>query len=146
VDVLLVLDVLGACLLLAVLGLAALAVRRRFIQRRGGTFDCSLRKRSRRPPKGWMLGVGRYATDTVEWYRVFSYSPRPRAVVQRRDLVVLTRRAPDPAEALVLLPGAMIVECSVGGEVLEMGMSTDALTGFLAWLESAPPGQHQVVA
>nr|WP_196790863.1 DUF2550 domain-containing protein [Motilibacter aurantiacus] len=133
-------------MLLAVLGLAALAVRRRVIQRRGGTFDCSLRNRSRSAPKGWMLGVGRYATDTVEWYRVFSYSPRPRQVVQRRDLVVLSRRAPDAAEALALLPGAVIVECSSGGEVLELGMSPDALTGFLAWLEAAPPGQHPVVA
>src|SRR3954453_4990216 len=120
-DLLLALDVLGGLLLLVVLGLAALAVRRRLIQRRGGTFDCSLRKRSRPAPKGWMLGVGRYATDTVEWYRVFSYSPRPRRVVQRGDLTVLARRAPDQAEALARLPGAMIVELSAHGEVLELG-------------------------
>nr|WP_269204542.1 DUF2550 domain-containing protein [Motilibacter deserti] len=131
---------------MAVLGLAALAIRRRMIQRRGGTFDCSMRKRSRPAPKGWMLGVGRYATDTVEWYRVFSYSPRPRQVIERRDIVVLSRRAPDAAEALALLPGAVIVECTSGGQTLELGMSADALTGFLAWLEAAPPGQHPVVA
>lgn len=145
-DLILAVDAVGALLLLGLLGLGGIAARRRIIQRKGGTFDCSLRKASRQPPKGWMLGVGRYERDMVEWYRVFSFSPRPRQIVARRDLLVLERRAPTGAEALALLPGAVVLICEVDGLQIDLGMGVDALTGFLAWLESAPPGQHSFVA
>jgi len=32
----------------------------------------------------------------------------------------------------------------VAGQRIEFGMSPSAVTGFLAWLESAPPGHHLV--
>ncbi|RZS87098.1 uncharacterized protein DUF2550 [Motilibacter rhizosphaerae] len=137
-----ILDALGLLLLLVLLVLLGFAVRRRLLQRRGGTFDCSLRNPRRRAPKGWMLGVGRYSSDTIEWYRVFSFSPRPRDVVGRRGLEVLARRAPSGAEALALLPGAVVLDCAEGERRVELAIGSDALTGFLAWLESAPPGQH----
>jgi hypothetical protein len=47
---------------------------------------------------------------------------------------------------MALLAGAIVVECSSAGTVLELGMTEDALTGFLSWLEAAPPGQHMSVA
>jgi hypothetical protein len=43
-----------------------------------------------------------------------------------------------------LLAGAVIVECGVAGHPLELAMSPDAMTGFLSWLEAAPPGRHLV--
>lgn len=145
-DAVLLLEAVGLAVLLVLAVLVGFALRRRIIQRRGGTFDCSLRRLRRPAPKGWMLGVGRYERDVVEWYRVFSFSPRPWQIVSRRDLVVLERRAPTGAEALALLPGAVVLVCEVQGKQVELGMGTDALTGFLAWLESAPPGQHSFVA
>jgi hypothetical protein len=35
-----------------------------------------------------------------------------------------------------------VVECATGktAERIELALSQDALTGFLAWLEAAPPG------
>jgi hypothetical protein len=136
------LDSLGIVLLLALLALLVFAVRRRFLQRRGGTFDCSLRNPARQPPKGWMLGVGRYERETIEWYRVFSFAPRPRVVIGRRDLEVVSRRPPNGAESLALLPDAIVLKCREASREVELAMGADALTGFLAWLESAPPGQH----
>lgn len=144
-----VLDALGVLLVAALLALGALAVRRRMLTRRGGTFDCSLRLRSNSHGKGWTLGVARYAGDIVEWYRVFSYSPRPGRVFGRRDLEIIERRAPQGAETFALLSGAVVVRCrdnnaarerNGDGEV-ELAMGNDALTGFLSWLESAPPGE-----
>ena len=135
------LDSLGIVLLLALLALLLFAVRRRFLQRQGGTFDCSIRNSARPAPKGWMLGVGRYDRETIEWYRVFSFSPRPRLVIGRRDLEVVHRRPPSGAEALALLPDAVVLECCEAGRSVELAIGADALTGFLAWLESAPPGQ-----
>ena len=101
-----VLDALAAVVVIALLGLAMLALRRRFITRRGGTFDCSLRDgRAQQHGKGWVLGVGRYAGDALEWYRVFSYSPRPRRVLDRQRLRVVDRREPSGIEAFSLLAG-----------------------------------------
>lgn len=145
-DLIVTLDALGIVLLAGVLFLVGIAVRRRILQRKGGTFDCSLRTPTKIAPKGWMLGVARYERDVVEWYRVFSFSPRPRQIVLRRHLEVLERRAPTRAEALVLLPGAVVLVCEVADERIELAMGTGAMTGFLSWLESAPPGQHLFVA
>lgn len=142
-SVVLALDAVGALVVLVLVALAALALRRRVITRRGGTFDCSLRLRPAGHGKGWVLGVGRYAGDAVEWYRVFSYATRPRRVFGRRDLHVVERRDPQGTEALALLSGAVVVRCRDGDGFVDLAMSRDALTGFMSWLESAPPG-HRV--
>jgi hypothetical protein len=93
-----------------------------------------------------VFGVARYNNDSVEWFRVFSYAPRPRRVLQRSRIEVLHRRTPEGQEELALLSGAVVLSCLHAGEPLELAMSEDALTGFLAWLEAAPPGQRVNVA
>jgi hypothetical protein len=146
VDVVLVLDALAVIVVLCAVALLGTAVRRRALQRGGGTFDCSLRDRPGQHGKGWTLGLARYATDTVEWYRVFSWSPRPRLVLARPGLAVRSHRRPAGPEAFALLAGAVVVECSVDGRVVELAMTEGALTGLLSWLEAAPPGQGVNVA
>jgi hypothetical protein len=140
----------GAVIGLALLGLLAFAVRRRLIQRPGGTFDCSARwhppKAGQPTGKGWIYGVARYNRDHVEWFRVFSYAPRPRQMLRRDQIQVRDRRYPQGEEELALLSGAVVLRCRHDGLDLELAMSEDALTGFLAWLEAAPPGQRVNVA
>jgi hypothetical protein len=131
------------CLVLAVL---ALPLRREALRRRGGLFDCSLRTNRSRDGRGWMIGVGLYAGDAVAWYRMFSYSPRPKRVIIRRNLDVVARRAPTGNERGVLLAGSIILECVDSHGPLELAMPEGALTGFLSWLESAPPGTGVHVA
>ncbi|MGP3968261.1 DUF2550 domain-containing protein [Streptomyces sp. 6N223] len=142
--------VAGAVLALAALGLLVFAVRRRLIQRLGGTFDCSARftapRAGQSPGKGWLFGVARYNGDNVEWFRVFSYAPRPRRTLRRDLIQVRERRRPQGDEELALLPGALVLNCRHEGQDVELAMSEDALTGFLAWLEAAPPGQRVNVA
>ena len=55
-----------------------LVVRRRWISRPGGTFELSVRVRSGRAGRGWVLGVGRYTGDDLELFRIFSLAFRPR--------------------------------------------------------------------
>ncbi|HEY5832341.1 DUF2550 domain-containing protein [Streptomyces sp.] len=140
----------GAIVAAALLGLFLFGLRRRLIQRPGGTFDCSLRVA---PPegtepggKGWVYGVARYSGDRVEWFRVFSYAIRPRRILERPAIEVLGRRDPQGSEELALLSDAVVLTCAHRGTRLELAMSDDALTGFLAWLEAAPPGQRVNVA
>ncbi|CAL9595968.1 DUF2550 domain-containing protein [Streptomyces sp. enrichment culture] len=146
----LALTVCGIVVALVVIALFVFGLRRRLIQRSGGTFDCSLRwdapKEADSGGKGWSYGVARYSGDRVEWYRVFSYSPRPRRVLERSAIEVAGRRVPDGEEELALLSDAVVLTCLHRGTRLELAMSEDALTGFLAWLEAAPPGQRVNVA
>ncbi|NJQ00801.1 DUF2550 domain-containing protein [Streptomyces zingiberis] len=141
----------GAVVALVLLGLFVFGLRRRLIQRSGGTFDCSLRwdvPAAEPDPggKGWTYGVARYNGDRVEWFRVFSYAPRPRRMLERSAIEVLDRRTPRGEEELALLSDAVVLGCAHAGIRLELAMSEDALTGFLAWLEAAPPGQRVNVA
>ncbi|WP_329455605.1 DUF2550 domain-containing protein [Streptomyces sp. NBC_01497] len=135
---------------LVALGLFVFGLRRRLIQRSGGTFDCSLRWDLPEQPdpsgKGWVYGVARYNGDQINWFRVFSYAPRPRRSLERSAIEVVARRAPEGEEEMALLSDAVVLACRHRGVQLELAMSDDALTGFLAWLEAAPPGQRVNVA
>ncbi|MER5476074.1 DUF2550 domain-containing protein [Streptomyces sp. NPDC002734] len=149
----LALTVIGTLVVLAGVGLFAFGMRRRLIQRSGGTFDCSLRWEAPAPAqggdgdgKGWAYGVARYSGDSIAWYRVFSYSPRPRRMLERSAIEVVGRRLPEGEEELALLLNAVVLVCVHRGTRLELAMTDDALTGFLAWLEAAPPGQRVNVA
>jgi hypothetical protein len=140
----------GCVVALVVVGLFVFGLRRRLIQRSGGTFDCSLRwnipEGEDVSGKGWVYGVARYNGDRVEWFRIFSYAPRPRRVLERSAIEVLARRTPEGEEELALPAHAVVLACLHRGTRLELAMSEDALTGFLAWLEAAPPGQRVNVA
>lgn len=78
----------GLVVVLVAVGLFVFGLRRRLIQRSGGTFDCSLRWDITPEPdpsgKGWVYGVARYSGDRVDWFRVFSYSPAPVAAWSAR--------------------------------------------------------------
>jgi hypothetical protein len=95
-----------------------------------------------RAGRGWAYGIAQYEADRIDWFRIFSYAYRPAAVLTRRDLEVLARREADGEDELALFPGWTIVECRFGTGLVELAMAPDALTGFLSWLEAAPPGQN----
>ncbi|MGN0065902.1 MAG: DUF2550 domain-containing protein [Nocardioides sp.] len=136
----LVLDVVGVLLFLALLYGVALILRRRWLSRRGATFELSFRRADGRPGHGWMLGVGRYTGPELEWYRVFSLSPRPKAVWSRDRISYESRRAPEGPEVMSLYDDHVVVSCLAAGEPVDLAMSEASLMGFQAWVESGPPG------
>jgi hypothetical protein len=136
----LTIEVLLGVVLLVGLPLSSIWMRRRVLSRSGGAIELSLRLRPKSQGRGWVLGVGRFVGDDLQWFRVFSLSARPRRTLSRRDLQVRTRRAPKGPEALALLKGAEVVELTCAGGPVEIALDSSAMTGFLAWLEARPPG------
>lgn len=133
-------EALGAVLVIVLLVGVALVVRRRLLSRHGGTFELSYRARSVRTGRGWVLGIGRYSGDELEWFRIFSLSPRPRRSWNRKDLVYVDRREPEGMEQVSLYADHLVVRCRTADGDVELAMSRPSLTGFQAWLESGPPG------
>ena len=130
----------GVVLLLLVLPLVVLAARRRLLQRSGGAIELSLRLHRGRTPGCWVLGVGRFEGDELRCYRMFSLAPGPRHTLSRRDLNVTRRRRPVGSEEQMLLGESVVMECVDAGGSVELAMDDRMVTGFLAWLESRPPG------
>jgi hypothetical protein len=138
----------AAVLVLVVLAAVALASRRYLLERSGGTVECALRQ----PAGGWRLGVLSYQHDSLRWHGALGVLLRPEYVFHRRALSVVSRRPADPAEDVVLGADRIVVEVSVKqpadgsgsppGDLVQLAMGEQALTGFLAWLEAAPPGSH----
>jgi hypothetical protein len=136
--------VVGALLALVALILAYLVVRRLRLLRAGGV-HVALRTRIDDSGKGWQLGVGRYRGDEFAWFRVLSLRAGPDRVIRRHGLEIADRRDPGEPEAYGMPAGARVVRfrSRAGGRdpEVEIAMGPDALTGFLSWLESAPPGR-----
>lgn len=133
--------VVGAVLLLVAVVLVWLAFRRLRALRSGGV-HAALRTRLDDTGKGWHLGVGRYQGDEFVWFRVLSLRPGPDRVISRSALEIADRRDPSGPELYSMPPSSRVLRFrETGAAEIELAMSPDALTGFLSWLESAPPGR-----
>lgn len=149
-------EIIGIALLVLALMLVWLTVRRRWLARNGGTFECSMRRpgrSGRRPGTGnqrqqersstsWALGVARYSGENLQWFRFFSFSWRPKISYHRADIAVLDRRLPTPAESASLYVDQEIVSLGIGTAATrrhcDLAMTPDSVTGMLSWLEAAP--------
>lgn len=136
--------VVGALLGLVAVVLACLVFRRLRLLRSGGV-HVALRTRLDASGKGWHLGVGRYHGDEFVWFRVLSLRAGPDRVIKRHGLEIADRREPDGLETINMPAGARVIRFrnrrgGTDAEV-ELAMGSEALTGFLSWLESAPPGR-----
>ena len=137
------LDSAAVILLLVLLLGVALILRRRWLSRYGGTFELSYRARDSGPGRGWLLGLGRYAGDHLEWFRIFSVSPRPKRTWPRSALAYVERREPEGVEQLSLYPGHVVIRCETPDGPVELALGSSSLMGFQSWLEAAPPGAAQ---
>ncbi|MFC0549947.1 DUF2550 domain-containing protein [Planotetraspora thailandica] len=123
-------------ILVSVCAVAVLLVFRGVaLARRRGSVIC----RVRRGNQGWRSGVARYVGGELHWIPFLGLRLRPRHAIARRGLTVSSRRRLTTGEGPA---GYWTVECSAERGPLFLAMSEDALTGFLAWLESAPPSAH----
>ncbi len=138
----------ASLLLVACLCLGYLAYRRVRLMRGGGVDVCLAPAPAplavrRDVAAGWHFGVGRYHGDELAWYRLTSAcGSGPPIVLDRTALEIVDRRAPcrRPRPTPSRTPRRCCTAAS-GGVDVELAMAPGVLTGFLSWLESAPPGR-----
>jgi hypothetical protein len=121
--------------LLVVALVAAFLLRRRFLLSGLGAVTMWLR------PAGtprWSVGVAWYSGDTLLWYRALSLSVRPNKRLCRSEFHVEGRR-PATRDDLALPAESVVLTCRTGAGPQELAMDLSTVTGFLSWIESAPP-------
>ncbi|GDY32441.1 DUF2550 domain-containing protein [Gandjariella thermophila] len=126
-------------LLLLVVVAGTLTLRRWLAIREG--VPVALRQRLEGTGRGWHLGIAHYRGGDFLWYRVLGVSTRPDRVIRRSGLEIAARREPDATESYAMPRGATVLRCRADAGDIELAMGADTLTGFLSWLESAPPGR-----
>lgn len=135
--------ILVLALLLVLLFIALWYAFRWFRMRRRDGVYVALRWDPDRERSGWHLGIGRYRGEDFVWYRVWSLRRGPDRVLERENLTIADRREPVGAESYAVPPGSTVLRCHSRRQgSIEIAMGSGALTGFLSWLESAPPGRR----
>jgi uncharacterized protein DUF2550 len=143
-----ILDGAGAVVLLLIVGVLAFLVRLAMLRRGGASIACAFRYTDARPGRGWHFGVVRYMPAHLQWYRMFSLAPNAKHTFTRRGFEITGRRKPRGFELHAIPHTAVVVQCVAttrdGQPVaFELAAGATTMTGFLAWLESVPPGAHQ---
>jgi hypothetical protein len=121
--------------LLVVLAVAFL-LRRRFLLSGLGAVTMWLR------PVGsprWSVGVAWYGGDMLLWYRGLSLAVRPHERLSRAGLRVESRRGAG-RDDLALPSDVVVLAIATPEGARELAMDGSTVTGFLSWVESAPPG------
>jgi hypothetical protein len=113
----------------------AFLLRRRFLLSGLGAVTMWLR------PAGsprWSVGVAWYGGDSLLWYRALSLSVRPQQRLCRSEFRVQGRRRAG-ADDVSLPEDVVVLTCSTAAGSRELAMEPSTVTGFLSWVESAPP-------
>ena len=127
--------------LLVLVGVVLVGVAVAFLLRRrvllSGLGAVTMWLRPVRSPR-WSVGVAWYGGDMLLWYRGLSLSVRPQERLSRAELRVETQR--DPGRDDLALPADVVVLTIATPEgPRELAMDGSTVTGFLSWVESAPP-------
>jgi hypothetical protein len=135
-----VLEVFGICVVALLALLFAFFFRARLFMVGGGTIRLQVRVSTMVPGRGWSTGIGRFHGGELRFYRMFSLALRPKRVLDRGDLIIEERRLPEGPERLTMPGHWIVIRLSTHGDQLEIAMAESTVTGFLSWLEAAPPG------
>lgn len=143
-----ILDSAGVVVLVFIAGVAAFVVRLAMLRRGGASVACAFRYTDARPGRGWHFGLVRYTPRHLQWFRMFSLAPNAKHTFVRRGFEITGRRKPRGFELHAIPHTAVVVQCVAATRdrqpvAFELAMGEATVTGFLAWLESVPPGAHQ---
>lgn len=128
--------------LVAVLGLAVVALSYRLWKLRQGGTAAIMRDIPATGGHGWRHGVIRYRGGDAAFYRLSSVRPWPDRQLNRRGVEVVARRAPRGDEFDIMTDEIIVLELRDSAQErkagYEIALDRGALTAFQSWLESRP--------
>lgn len=133
---------IGMVALIAVLGLAVLALSYRLWKLGQGGTAAIMRDIPAVGGHGWRHGVIRYRGGEAAFYRLRSVRPWPDRRISRRGTEIISRRSPRGDEFDIMSEQIVVVELRDASQdrrgSYEIALDRGALTAFLSWLESRP--------
>lgn len=121
-----------------------LLVRRIWLVRAVGSFDCRAMLDTTAPGTRWVSGVARFRGEELWWYPYFGWTFMPKLRFPRQRTIALPGHdlAEDDREEECADYRVVPLSRQIGGgtAVWELAMAPAAVTALLSWLEAAPPG------
>jgi Protein of unknown function (DUF2550) len=128
--------------LVAVLGVAVLALSFRLWKLRQGGTAAIMRDIPAVGGHGWRHGVIRYRGAEAAYYRLSSVRPWPDRQLNRRGVEVVSRRPPRGDEFDIMTEEIIVLELRDTTQDrragYEIALDRGAFTAFQSWLESRP--------
>ncbi|MDT5021986.1 MAG: hypothetical protein QOC88_2812 [Mycobacterium sp.] len=127
--------------LVAVLGLAVLALSYRMWKLRQGGTAAIMRDIPAVGGQGWRHGVIRYRGGDAAFYRLSSVRLWPDRQLNRRGVELVSRRPPRGDEFDIMTEEIIVLELRDTTQRradYEIALDRGALTAFQSWLESRP--------
>jgi len=109
--------------------------RLRYLAGQVGSFECAMR-----PAGGqrWLSGVASFRLDSLEWYRLVSFSTRPSRSWSRLNLELSeVRRRREQGRVVEV----HCVDATAGPDGFDLAMMEESHSALVAWVESASPEQ-----
>ena len=109
--------------------------RLRYLAGQVGSFECAMR-----PAGGqrWLSGVASFRLDSLEWYRLVSFSTRPSRSWSRLNLELSeVRRRREQGRVVEV----HCVDATRSPEGFDLAMMEESHSALVAWVESASPEQ-----
>ncbi|PIB77786.1 DUF2550 domain-containing protein [Mycobacterium celatum] len=132
----------GMVVLIALLGLAVLALSFRLWKLRQGGTAAIMRDIPAVGGHGWRHGVVRYRGGEAAFYRLSSVRLWPDRRLSRRGIEIISRRPPRGDEFDIMTEEIVVLELRDTTQDrrrgYEIALDRGALTAFLSWLESRP--------
>ena len=109
--------------------------RLRYLAGQVGSFECAMR-----PAGGqrWLSGVASFRLDSLEWYRLVSFSTRPSRSWSRLNLELSEARRRREQGRVVEVH---CVDATRSPEGFDLAMMEESHSALVAWVESASPEQ-----
>jgi hypothetical protein len=134
--------VIAMVVLIALLGLAVVALSYRLWNLRQGGTAAIMRDVPASGSHGWHHGVIRYRGGEAGFYRLSSVRLWPDRRLARRGVEIVSRRSPRRDEFDIMTEEVVIIELRDTTQERrcghEIALDRGALTAFLSWLESRP--------
>lgn len=128
--------------LIAVLGVAVVALSYRLWKLRQGGTAAIMRDIPATGGHGWRHGVIRYRGGEAAFYRLSSVRLWPDRRLSRRGIEIISRRSPRGDEFDIMTEEILVLELRDTTQDrrwgYEIALDRGALTAFLSWLESRP--------